>query len=109
MACWPGRPDDPNDVAPHADFITQPMQSNSTGHSTNKLGNTMKYLVATAFVLSSTLSAHAFGIHIGVDLGADGESAVLCVANEVTVLAQSADDCGKIGGMVSHDVSAVTK
>ncbi len=69
----------------------------------------MKYIVASAFVLSSALSAQAFGIHIGLDLGADGESAVLCTVNDVSVLAQSGSDCEKIGGAVSHEVSAVAK
>ncbi|MFW2541439.1 hypothetical protein ACN2XU_02270 [Primorskyibacter sp. 2E107] len=63
----------------------------------------MKFVLASAFVVASTLSAHAFGI--SVTFGGDGEAAVLCTLNDVTVMAQGAADCSKIGGEVTHTVT----
>lgn len=64
----------------------------------------MKYVLASAFVVASALSAHAFSF--SVSFGANGDNAVLCMVKDVTVMAQGAADCDKIGGAVTHKISA---
>ncbi|MFD1694768.1 hypothetical protein [Roseibium aestuarii] len=53
---------------------------------------------ATAFPLTP--------LFMGTD---DMEAGVLCKVQDVTVLAASAEDCGKIGGMATHSVTTVKK
>lgn len=67
----------------------------------------MKYVYATAFVLASAISANAF--HISVGWSADGENAVVCTLSGVTLLAENEGDCGKIGGTVTHEITATEK
>ncbi len=65
----------------------------------------MKYALATALILSSTVAAQAF--HISIGFGADGTNAVICTVKEVSLLAQSAEECSAAGGSVSHLVKSV--
>lgn len=65
------------------------------------------YAFAAAMVLASAAAANAFSI--SVHFGADGENAVICSVSEVTLLAESADDCTKAGGTVTHEVTPVAQ
>lgn len=67
----------------------------------------MKYAMAAAILAASTLSAQAF--HISIGFAEEGGNAVLCLVNDVTVLAQKAGDCDAIGGSISHEVTPVAK
>ena len=70
----------------------------------------MRKLVLALAVLTLSTSANAttgtdWANWIGTGEG-DISSGVLCKVNDVTVLTANADDCSKIGGEVTHTISA---
>ncbi|WP_417667199.1 hypothetical protein [Roseibium sp.] len=64
-----------------------------------------KTLISASFLLAFSGAAAAdplMGMMWGTE---DVSSGVLCKVKDVTVLAQSADDCAKIGGEATHTVT----
>lgn len=65
----------------------------------------MKHLFLAAALALTSSAAFAGGwplVVLGTD---DVDAGVLCKVKDVTVLAASAEDCGKIGGEATHTVT----
>ncbi|WP_417667201.1 hypothetical protein [Roseibium sp.] len=68
----------------------------------------MKKLAMTVTAIAFFSSSSAYAGLIPITLGTDDvDVGVLCKVKDVTVLAQSAEDCTKIGGAATHSVTTV--
>ncbi len=65
-----------------------------------------KFLLAAVLTLYSGSAFACFPVPCGVFLSTEDINAgILCKVKDVTVLAASAEDCAKIGGEATHQVT----